>query len=45
MSPVPPPSSTPTLTSLNDALSLQSSSWNRDTLTMNMNLLRSVSST
>ena len=44
MSPVPPPSATPSLTSLQDALSLNSFSWNRGTVTMKLNLLRALNS-
>ena len=44
LTPVPPPSSVPSLTNLQDSLSLQSYSWNRGALTMHLNLLKSVSS-
>ena len=44
LSPVPTSQSVPSLTNLADALSLQSYSWNRNSLTLHMTLLRAVSS-
>lgn len=44
MTPVPPSSTVPTLSNLQDYLSLQSYSLNRETMTVNMNLERAVDS-
>ena len=44
LDPVPPPSSVPSLSNLLDSLSLQSYSWSRGALTMQLNLLKAVSS-
>jgi len=44
LDPVPPSSSVPSLSNLIDSLFLQSYYWNRGTLTMQLNLLKAVSS-
>lgn len=44
ISPVPPASTVPSLSNLQDSLSLSSYSLNRDTLTLRLNLLKEVKS-